>query len=66
VSDWIFAFVHLFLLLAVVIYAIVSLFQGNTLRFEVIVLLLAGYYFLVLHKAVKKEISRKRSQKQNH
>jgi 4-hydroxybenzoate polyprenyltransferase len=66
VSDWIFAFVHLFLLLAVVIYAIVSLFQGNTLRLGVIVLLLAGYYFLVLHKAVKKEISRKRSQKQNH
>jgi 4-hydroxybenzoate polyprenyltransferase len=65
VSDWIFAFVHLFLLLAVVVYAGVSLVQGNTLRFAVIGLLLAGYYILVLHKAVKKEISRRQSQRKN-
>jgi len=58
--DWIFAFFHLFLLIGVIVYAILSLMQGNILRFTVITLLLTGYYFLVLHKALKKEIQRKR------
>ncbi len=59
--DWIFAFFHLFLLLAIVIYAFYSLFQGNTLRFAFIIALLIIYYFLVLHKSVKREIERKRN-----
>jgi len=59
-SDWIFAFFHLFLLLGIAIYAFYSLFQGNVLRFAIIVVLLTGYYFIVLHKAVKKEIERKK------
>lgn len=58
--DWIFAFFHLFLLIGVIVYAILSLMQGNILRFTVITLLLTGYYFFVLHKALKKEIQRKR------
>ncbi len=58
--DWIFAFVHLFLLVGVLIYAFVSLFQGNVVRFALLLALLTLYYFLVLHKAVKKEIARKR------
>ena len=61
--EWIFAFFHLFLLLAIVVYATVSLFQGNVLRFVIMACLLTGYYFLVLHKAVKKEIERKRKEK---
>jgi 4-hydroxybenzoate polyprenyltransferase len=61
--DWIFAFFHLFLLLAVVLYAFYSLLQGNYLRFMAILVLLTGYYFLVLHKAVKKEIQRKREKR---
>jgi hypothetical protein len=58
--DWIFAFFHLFLLIGVVLYAVYSLASGNFVRFAVIVVLLIGYYFLVLHKAVRKEIERKR------
>jgi len=58
--DWIFAFFHLFLLLGAVFYAFFSLLKGNYLRFIVIIVLLTIYYFLVLHKAVKKEIKRKR------
>lgn len=62
-SDWIFAFFHLFLLLGVAIYAGYSLIQGNVIRFMIIAVLLAGYYFLVLHKAVKNEIERKKKKK---
>jgi uncharacterized membrane protein YfcA len=61
--DWIFAFVHLILLLGVLGYAFVSLAQGNVLRFLTLILLLAAYYLLVLHKAVKKEIARRRRPK---
>ncbi|MCK4430066.1 MAG: hypothetical protein KAW19_02075 [Candidatus Aminicenantes bacterium] len=62
-SDWIFAFFHLFLLIGVVLYAFYNLFQGNTLRFGIIIISFIGYYFLVLHKPVKKEIERKRKNK---
>lgn len=62
-ADWIFAFVHLILLLGVLGYAFVSLAKGGVLRFLTIILLLALYYLLVLHKAVRKEIARKRSLK---
>ncbi len=61
--DWIFAFFHLFLLLGAVLYAFFSLFKGNYLRFIVIIVLLTIYYFLVLHKAVRKEIERKRKER---
>lgn len=61
--DWIFAFFHLFLLLGAVLYAFFSLSKGNYLRFIVIMVLLTVYYFLVLHKAVKKEIERKRKKR---
>lgn len=64
-GDWLFAFFHLFLLIALVIYTLLSLFQGNYFRF----ILLAGgltlYYILVLHPAVKKEIKRKKTQKRS-
>jgi len=56
----IFAFFHLFLLIGIVIYALISLVQGNFLRFALILTCLVTYYFLVLHSAVKKEIERKR------
>jgi len=59
-SDWIFAFFHLFLLLGILAYAFYSLLQKNVLRLGVIMAFLIGYYFLVLHKAVKREIERKR------
>jgi hypothetical protein len=58
--DTIFAFFHLFLLLGVLAYALYSLIEGNLLRFSLIVVCLVGYYFLALHKNVKKEIKRKR------
>ena len=57
--DYLFAFFHLFLLIAILVYGILSLLQGNILRFAFIIVSLTLYYFLVLHKGVKKEIERK-------
>ena len=61
-KDWIFAFFHLILLVGVVLYALYALIIGNTTRFAVLALGLVVYYFLVLHKGVRKEIARKRKQ----
>jgi hypothetical protein len=61
-GDWIFAFFHFFLVIGIFLYGIYSLFQGNTSRFILIMGGLAVYYFLVLHKALKKEIERRRNQ----
>lgn len=58
--DYIFAFLHLILLLGVFGYAVYSLLEGNVLRFALISVCLVGYYFLALHKNVRKEIERKR------
>ena len=60
IIDWAFSFFHLILLIGVFIYAVVSLFMGNTMRFGVIMGCLAAYYFLVLHNSVMKEIRRNR------
>jgi hypothetical protein len=62
-GEYIFAFIHLFLLIGLFGYAFFSLMQGNTYRFALILACLAGYYFLALHKNVKKEIQRKRENK---
>jgi Ca2+/Na+ antiporter len=59
-GDLIFAFFHLFLLLGAVAYALYSLLQGNVTRFAMMAACLILYYVLVLHKAVKKEIERKK------
>jgi hypothetical protein len=61
--DYIFALFHLLLLLGILGYGVVSLLEGNVLRFALIAACLAGYYFLALHKNVKKEIQRKRKKK---
>jgi uncharacterized membrane protein YfcA len=61
VGDLIFAFVHLAALLAIFGYAVVSLVRGNAFRFAVILILLAAYYYFVLHKAVLKEIARRKA-----
>jgi hypothetical protein len=57
------AFVHLGVLLTALAYAIISLVQGNVPRFGLVIILLAIYYVLLLHPAVKKEIARRRSLK---
>jgi len=59
-TDWIFTFFHLFLLLSIVVYGVYSLLVGNFVRFAIIAVCLIAYYVLVLHKAVKKEIERKK------
>lgn len=59
-GDLIFAFFHLFLLIGVAGYAVYSLASGNTVRFAVLTAGLIVYYFLVLHKAVRAEIARRR------
>ncbi|MFW6129351.1 MAG: hypothetical protein ACOC6P_03805 [Candidatus Aminicenantaceae bacterium] len=61
--DYIFAFFHLLLLIGAVVYAFYNLFQGNIPRFVFIIVCLIVYYFIVLHKNVKKEIQSKRKQK---
>jgi hypothetical protein len=58
-SDTIFAIVHLFVLLGLLGYSVVSIVRGNVARGGLILVLLAVYYYLVLHKAVRKEIARK-------
>jgi len=58
-SDTIFAIVHLFVLLGALGYAVLSIVRGNVARGGLILVLLTVYYFLVLHKAVGKEIARK-------
>jgi len=63
IFDWVFSFFHLFLLIGVFIYSIVSLFMGNTVRFLVIMVCLTVYYFLILHKNVMKEISKTRKRR---
>lgn len=60
-ADWIFAFFHLFLIIFIIGYAVYSLILGNVLRFFLIMGGLTLYYFIVLHKPVKKEIKRRRS-----
>ena len=62
-SGLVFAIFHMFLLLGAVGYAFYTLFLGNHLRFAMMAGCLILYYFLVLHKAVKKEIERKRNLK---
>jgi hypothetical protein len=59
-ADWIFAFFHLGLILGVIGYALYSLAIGNVARFLFLTAGLTLYYFLVLHKSVKKEIERRR------
>ncbi len=60
-SDTVFALLHLAVLLAVLAYALLSLFAGNTARGGLLLILLAVYYLLVLHKAVLREIARRRA-----
>jgi hypothetical protein len=60
-SDTVFALLHLAVLLAILAYAVLSLFSGNAGRGGLLLLLLSLYYLLVLHKAVRKEIARRRA-----
>ncbi len=62
-SDYIFAFFHLFLILGAVVYAVYSLLIGNTLRFVFLIAVLGIYYWAVLHKPVIQEIARRRELK---
>jgi hypothetical protein len=59
-SDTLFAIIHLSALLGIFGYGIWSLVAGNSNRGLILILLLIIYYFLVLHKAVLKEIARRR------
>jgi uncharacterized membrane protein YfcA len=63
--DWVFAFFHLALLLGLLGYAFLAFARGQVLRFFTILLFLAGYYLLVLHKGVKKEIARRKGLKKS-
>jgi hypothetical protein len=59
-GDTLFALFHMALIAAIIVYAVVSLTQGNTWRFLVTVCGLTVYYFWVLDKPVRAEIERRR------
>lgn len=61
--DYIIAFVHLGLLIAVFVYALYMLFSGNIGRGILLLILLGAYYQFALREAVKKEISRRKASK---
>lgn len=61
--DYIIAFVHLGLLIAVLVYALYLLFSGNIGRGILMLILLGAYYHFALREAVKKEISRRKAPK---
>jgi hypothetical protein len=61
--DLIFAFFHLGLLLAILVYGMIGLAHGNLWRFGVIIAGLTVYYFVVLHKPVRREIARRKKNK---
>jgi hypothetical protein len=64
-TDWIFAFFHLGLILGVIGYSVYSLLLGNVNRFLFFMAGLALYYVLVLHKPVREEIKRLREKKKD-
>ncbi len=59
--DWIFAFIHFIVLIGALGYAFYFLFQGNISKFIIGIGLITAYYLIVLHKAVKREIERKKN-----
>ena len=60
-GDTLFAIVHVLALVAVFLYGVVALIRGNRGRFGVVMAGLIVYYFVVLHKPVRKEIARRRA-----
>lgn len=62
-ADTVFSVVHALALIAIFIYGVIGLVQRNVGRFAVVLLGLAVYYALVLHKPVVKEFKRKRALK---
>ncbi len=60
-GDTLFAVVHLLALIAVFLYGVVALVRGNRGRFAIVMAGLVVYYFVVLHKPVRKEIARRRA-----
>jgi membrane protein implicated in regulation of membrane protease activity len=62
-GETLFALVHLGLLLAIVVYAAFLLVRGEYVRGGLVFAILAVYYVLVLHKAVRRELARKRGLK---
>ncbi|HEX9903202.1 MAG TPA: hypothetical protein VGB72_10110 [Acidobacteriota bacterium] len=63
--DLIFAFFHVGLLLAILIYGIIGLVHGNLWRFGIITAGLTVYYFVVLHRPVRQEIARRKKNKES-
>ena len=61
--DTVFALVHLALLVGALIYAIYVIAAGHVVRGVLVLALLVFYYVLVLHSAVRQEISRRRKRR---
>ncbi|MCX8159614.1 MAG: hypothetical protein N3G18_01615 [Candidatus Saccharicenans sp.] len=63
--EWLFALLHLGLYLGLLIYSILNLVKGRWLAGLALLVFLAAYYFIVLHPAVLKEISRRKKRPKN-
>ncbi|OGD12230.1 MAG: hypothetical protein A2Y86_06995 [Candidatus Aminicenantes bacterium RBG_13_62_12] len=63
-GDLLFAFFHLAVLVAILVYGMVGLIHHNYWRFGVITAGLGFYYFFVLHKGVRAEIVRRKKKKE--
>lgn len=61
--DTVFALVHLALLAGALVYAVYAIATGHVLRGALLLALLGFYYALVLHSAVRQEISRRRKRR---
>ena len=61
--DTVFAFVHLALLVGALVYAVYAIATGHVVRGILLLALLVFYYALVLHSAVRQEISRRRKRR---
>ncbi|MBN2200189.1 MAG: hypothetical protein JW747_10115 [Candidatus Aminicenantes bacterium] len=59
-GDLVFAFFHMALLAAILIYGLAGLFRRNYWRFGVIAAGLGLYYLFILHKGVMAEVARRK------
>jgi len=58
--EWIFALFHFFLFIGLLVYSIYALIRSSWFAGLVLLAFLVVYYLVILHKAVIKEIQRKR------
>jgi|YelNatPaOPRAMG01_1025707.scaffolds.fasta_scaffold14346_6 ABC-type antimicrobial peptide transport system permease subunit len=61
--EWVFAFLHFFLFLGLLLFSVYSIIRGQWFSGLLLLAFLVAYYLVVLQAAVKKEIERKKKKK---